>query len=296
MYSSFGYLPVVREDSVETGVAAALSTQAHPAGVSFSNGSNRWRLRMEANDHMALSYSADGGQTFLVKHAFTPALEPRQVSDILNQTYFNPSLSTTQWTDRTPLVFEALRFRYLMTGSPAADKTNTAATALSVAFAADSFFGAEQDTLRMKLTWNNYPQGRLRLRLLSTSLYDPGFDESQHGFARMLINAGTSSESYRLTLSDFEGNNSVFVALAVATKSALAAGPIYVDLKRLSNANQLEVTLRDVTTGAELQSALTCNTPFAITTNANGITLPQVSCLLLEEVSLSELNLELEKL
>lgn len=73
--SQFGYPPSY--ESVDTAstasTALAVSTLATPNGITFSNGTNVWRVRMETDNNLTFSYSTDGGETFTVKHVFTPS-------------------------------------------------------------------------------------------------------------------------------------------------------------------------------------------------------------------------------
>lgn len=53
-------------------VAVGLEPLQTPSGVEFSNGAARWRIRMEADNNLTLSFSTDNGQTYVTKYVFNP--------------------------------------------------------------------------------------------------------------------------------------------------------------------------------------------------------------------------------
>lgn len=70
MSSDFGYFRTfARSGTSDT--ALALQTQETPQALTFSNGNNVWRIRMEADNNLTFAFSSDAGLTFAVKHIFT---------------------------------------------------------------------------------------------------------------------------------------------------------------------------------------------------------------------------------
>lgn len=70
--SNFGYFPSFDQSSIAES-AKALQTLATPDGVTFSNGTNYWRIRMETDNNLTFAYSTDSGVTYTVYHIFTPS-------------------------------------------------------------------------------------------------------------------------------------------------------------------------------------------------------------------------------
>ena len=70
--SNFGYARNYNLSDLAS-TAQALQTLATPEGITFSNGTNVWRIRMEVDNNLTFSYSSDQGQTYTVKHVFTAA-------------------------------------------------------------------------------------------------------------------------------------------------------------------------------------------------------------------------------
>ena len=68
--SNFGFQPNYNLADLAS-TAQALQTISTPEGITFSNGTNVWRIRMETDNNLTFSYSTDSGQTFDVKHVFT---------------------------------------------------------------------------------------------------------------------------------------------------------------------------------------------------------------------------------
>lgn len=70
--SNFGYFPIWNDSTPsQVVVSGFVQPLNYPEGVIFANGLNRWRIRVEPDSNLSMSYSSDGGVTWSVKHLFT---------------------------------------------------------------------------------------------------------------------------------------------------------------------------------------------------------------------------------
>jgi len=294
--SDFGYPPDYR-DRHYSQVAKTLDVQAPPSAITYSNGTAMWRLRTEADNSLSFAYSSDSGQTYTMKQAFTDTLVDLTAAEILAGTANNPSTSSTSWSDETAIVFEPNRYRYSIASREATDDD---ATLMQMLFTLDtSFFPAVEDKLRIGINWLNWNQGRLRVRFLKSNFYAGGFNGELETFAMFIINGNTASQSFSMLWQTHDTTITDQVALQAVTKAGFAASAagdaVYLQLERLS-ANEIKATLLDSTL-AEFagQSTLTCNTSGSLDTNAQGIVVQDVTHMVIEEISNSELDLTFEK-
>lgn len=69
--TSFGYNTNYSTSGLAA-VAKTLEVLKTPGGIEFSNGDNRWRVRMETDNNLTFAFSSDKGLTYTVKHVFSP--------------------------------------------------------------------------------------------------------------------------------------------------------------------------------------------------------------------------------
>jgi len=230
----------------------------------------------------------------------------RSVADILDGTYKNPAGSGTTWSNQTPIVFQASSYRYHLDGKDNSDydTTDTSKSNLHVLFSASAgLFSSNGDKLRLQINWQNWAQGRLRLRFTDANYYaTSGYADYGNTFALLLLNANTANGSMTLKWlhQDSSGTtvqDSVDVVLATRTAfSNSGTTPVLLDIERIS-VNELKVTLLD-SNGDEFsgQSTVTCNTPSSIDTNSHSIDVDGVDHVLFEEISNSNIDVTMEKM
>lgn len=232
-------------------------------------------------------------------------LSLRSVADILAGTYDNPDGSNTTWSNQTPIVFESGSYRYHLDGKDASDydTTDNNKSFLHVLFSSSSpLFSSTGGTLRLKVNWQNWASGRLRLRFTNANYYaSSGYANYGNTFGFLLLNANTTNSMTVSWLRQDSSGTTVMDSTSIVSAARTAfsnssSTPVLIDIERLST-NELRATLLDSDENEfSGQGTLTCNTSSTIDTNSHSIDLDDVNHVLFEEVSNSNIDLTLEKL
>lgn len=184
-----------------------------------------------------------------------PGISTRAVADILDGTYFNPSTSTTIWSNQTPIAFQRSLFRYQIRGSR--DKAGTdrpdgggtwgdstldggGLTYSSVLFSetANGFLDADGVYLELRLNWMDWQDGRLQVVFGNTSTYDAGYDRSTDTFAIFLLNSNTASDPRKMMW------QAVTNADGIQTNHSLALSQASIDAIAASNTGDIDDAVR----------------------------------------------------
>lgn len=266
--------------------------------------------------------SSENVEIYRINTTFNiPTISERAVADIINGTFYNPSTSTTLWSDKTPIIFEQ-QYIYLLDGSdpvPAengpADNTDQSITnTLNVLMKMNSgFFINNGDTLRFSINWRDYADGRLNIQFTNANTYTGG-SRQDITFASLLINTNATN-GYTMNWVGYKNNNSavnlVTTSLVPATDPLFAisstnyAQPVILEIFRINN-TQLTARLYDYQMNTIAgQADLTCNSPTStfnnndisisgIDTNNDGIFVNNIDHVTISEISSSAIDLKIQ--
>lgn len=242
----------------------------------------------------------------------------RTVASIIDGTYNNPS-SGGAWSDEDPIVMETSVYKYELDGADPSvvDSTSSLVTnslhVVMTPLSGDTFFGSVGDTLRLTLTKWNFGTGRLRLHFANSSLASRNpLDNSYHStsFALLVLNGRSTTgngPNGNMTWSKINASGGLLTEtdstnFSAATRSALDSlslptpgDSVILTLERISD-NEITASVLDYQGNTFTnQATLTCNTSSVIDTNTSNVKVADITHLLVEEVSLSEIDLIVEK-
>lgn len=235
----------------------------------------------------------------------------RAVASIIDGTYNNPS-NGGAWSDPDPIEMETSVYKYEIDGSDPSvvDSTDSSVTnrlfVMMKPITGDTFFGSTGDKLQLSLTKWNFGTGRLRVRFAksSISVASVGSDHSNMFGTLVLNGRSTNGNGPNGTMKWSRLNSSGSstttdeVAFSTDIRNALddlalstPGDPVILSLERTSD-NEIKASVLD-SQGSE--TTLTCNTSSAIDTNTSNVKVADVTHLVIEEASSSQIDLIVEK-
>lgn len=236
----------------------------------------------------------------------------RAVASIIDGTYNNPS-NGGAWSDPDPIEMETSVYKYEIDGSDPSvvDSTNSSVTnrlfVMMTPISGDTFFGSTGDKLQLSLTKWNFGTGRLRVRFAKSSSLGVTAVGSDHSnmFGILVLNGSSTSgngPNGTMNWSRLNSSGSLTttdeVAFSTDIRNALddlalstPGDPVILSLERTSD-NEIKASVLD-SQGNE--TTLTCNTSSAIDTNTSNVKVADVTHLLIEEVTSSQIDLIVEK-
>lgn len=248
-------------------------------------------------------------------------LSLRNIADIIGGTYQNPASSGLTFTDGDAIEMETSVYQYHLDGSddaPVIDTTDTSevSSRLFVEMtptSGDTFFGSVGDKMRFIITKWNFGTGRLRIRFATASAFSAGLKQSDHStsYALLVLNGrstsgnGPNGNMQWAKVRNQSTNISATmdtVNFTTATRTALDAlslttpgDNVILEVERVSG-NELRASMLDYQDNAfTSQTTMTANTPTVIDTNTSSNVPVDITHILIEEVSGSEIDLTVEK-
>ena len=248
-------------------------------------------------------------------------LSLRNIADIIGGTYQNPASSGSTFTDGDAIEMETSVYQYHLDGSddaPVVDTTNTAERPSSLYVemtptTGDTFFGSVGDKMRFIINKWNFGTGRLRIRFATASAFSGGLKQSDHSttYALLVLNGSSTSgngPNGNMNWAKIRNQSTNIsetmdtVNFTTATRTALddlsltpPGDDVILEVERISG-NELKASMLDYQDNAfTSQLTMTANTPTTIDTNTSSNVPVDITHILIEEVSGSEIDLTVEK-
>ena len=246
-------------------------------------------------------------------------LSLRAIADIIAGTYNNPS-SGSAFTNGDAIEMETSVYKYDLDGSDPSvvDSTNTTERSSSLfvemtPITGDTLFGSIGDKMRFIITKWNFGTGRLRIRFATAGAFGSSVQQSDHSttYALLTLNGRSTSgngpngnmvwakvrnQSSNIVLNMDTTNFTTATRTALDDLSLATPGNnVILEIERISG-NELRASMLDYQDNAfASQVTMTANTSSTIDTNTSNNVPADITHILIEEVSGSEVDLIVEK-